>query len=132
MTSNTTPASGVTVALLEDDAIVRMGTELFLDESGYGVVAGGSADALSKAIASSGRRPEILVSDYRLGGATALDAVEQVMKALGERIPVVITTGDTTSTVRDEIARRGWRLLLKPYRASDLLSLLEQASPPAA
>ena len=119
----------VTVALLEDDAIVRMGTELFLDESGYGVVAAGSADALTNAIADDGRSPGILVSDYRLGGSTALDAVEHVMSAIGRRIPVVITTGDTSVLVREEIARRGWQLLLKPYRASDLLSILEQAEP---
>ena len=102
-----------------------MGTEVFLEESGYSVVAAGNAAALAGRITKAGCRPDLLVSDYRLGVETAPLAVARIMAELGGvRLPVVITTGDTSPAVRDDITGRGWLLLHKPYRPTELLSLL--------
>ena len=116
----------ITVTLIEDDAMVREGMETFLRSAGYLVISGASADDLSWKIGESGVRPDVLLCDYRLGPATALEAVPEAMRAIDAQVPVIILTGDSSTDVRDLIRARGWHRMLKPYTPHELLFMLSQ------
>lgn len=115
------------VAVLEDDAILRLAITAFFDAQGTEVLAGSNGSEVAALVAMTRLRPTIIIADYRLGATTAMDEVPEVMAALPEDVTVVITTGDTSPETRDLIAACGWRLLTKPYRPQDILSIMEAA-----
>ncbi|HYF89220.1 response regulator [Azospirillum sp.] len=115
------------VAVLEDDAIVRLAITAFFDAQGTEVLAGSNGSEVAALVAMTRLRPTIIIADYRLGATTAMDEVPEVMAALPEDVTVVITTGDTSPETRDLIAACGWRLLTKPYRPQDILSIMNAA-----
>ncbi|WP_448189838.1 response regulator [Azospirillum sp. sgz301742] len=116
----------ITVTLIEDDALVRAGTEAFLRAAGYLVISGATGDDLVWKITESGIRPDVLLCDYRLGTATALDAVPEAMDVIKAKVPVIILTGDSSPEVREAIQVRGWHRMLKPYTPNELLFMLSQ------
>lgn len=115
------------VAVLEDDAIVRLAITAFFDAQGTEVLAGTTGSEVAALVFMTRLRPTIIIADYRLGATTAVDEVPEVMAALPEDVTVVITTGDTSPETRDLIAACGWRLLTKPYRPHDILSIMNAA-----
>ena len=116
----------ITVTLVEDDALVREGTEAFLRAAGYLVIAGASGSDLAWKITESGIRPDVLLCDYRLGATTALDAVPEALNVIKTKVPVIILTGDSSPDVTAKIQERGWHRMLKPYTANELLFMLSQ------
>ena len=115
------------VVVLEDDAIVRLAITAFFDAQGTEVLAGANGSEVAALVAMTRLRPTIIIADYRLGATTAMDEVPEVMAALPEDVTVVITTGDTSPETRDLIGACGWRLLTKPYRPQDILSIMNAA-----
>lgn len=116
----------ITVTLIEDDALVREGTEAFLRAAGYLVITGATGGDLAWKITESGIEPDVLLCDFRLGGSTALDAVPEVMEIIKAKVPVIILTGDSSPEVSEAILARGWRRMLKPYTPNELLFMLSQ------
>jgi PAS domain S-box-containing protein len=111
------------ILLVEDDAAVRNATGLLLRVEGYTVRPAGS---LSEALEClrSGAHIDLVITDYHLGAQeTGTQVIAQVRERLGEALPAVLITGDTSSAVR---ALESPRLLLasKPIRADELLELL--------
>lgn len=115
------------VAVLEDDAIVRLAITAFFDAQGAEVVAGATGSEVAALVAATRLQPTIIIADYRLGQTTAMDEVPELMAALPGDVTVVITTGDTSPETRDVIAACGWRLLTKPYSPQDIISILNSA-----
>ncbi len=116
----------ITVTLIEDDAMVREGTEAFLRAAGYLVISGATAADLVWKITESGVRPDVLLCDYRLGATTAVEAVPEALAVIEFKVPVVILTGDSSPEVKEEITARGWHRMLKPYTPHELLFMLSQ------
>lgn len=116
----------ITITLIEDDPMVREGTEAFLRSAGYLVLTGASAEDLGWKITESGVKPDVLLCDFRLGGMTALEAVPEAMRSIGARVPVIVLTGDSSPEAHDAIRARGWHRMLKPFTPQDLLFMLSQ------
>lgn len=117
------PLESLRVLLVEDDAAVRDATGMLLRLEGYAVLTAGSLTEALECI-GSGERIDLLITDYHLGGNdTGTEVITRAREHLGETLPAVLITGDTSSTIR---ALEGPRLRLasKPIRAKDLLSLL--------
>ena len=101
---------------------------------GWGVEAV-TARSLSCALArlpESGRYPDVIVSDYRLGaGASGVDAIRRIRHELGMAIPAMIITGDTAPKSLRVIQASGYCYLPKPVTAErlrvELSKLLETA-----
>ena len=115
------------VAVLEDDAIVRLAITAFFDAQGAEVLAGATGSELAALVAETRIQPTIIIADYHLGPTTAMDEVPEVVAALPCDVTVVITTGDTSPETRDLIAACGWRLLTKPYHPQDIISIMNAA-----
>ncbi len=126
------PLESLRVLLVEDDPAVRDATGMLLRLEGYAVRTAGSLTEALECI-GSGQRIDLLITDYHLGSnETGTEVIARARERLGETLPAVLITGDTSSTIR---ALEGPRLRLanKPIRAKDLLSLLRALRPsPAA
>jgi signal transduction histidine kinase/CheY-like chemotaxis protein len=106
------------VLLVEDDDSVAAAVSAMLIELGYRVVR--AADAPSAlAILDRGQEPiDLMFSDMVMPGPMDGAALAEIVLQRRPDLPVVLTTG--FSEAADSAARKGLRLLAKPYRIDAL------------
>jgi len=127
------PADAGLIAVVEDEAIVLVGYQMLFESWGYAVVAAGSADDALRQLTDGGRRPDIIVADYRLkNGCTGIEAVRQIQAAFGSAIPGILVTGDTAADRLREAAASGLPILHKPVNGKQLQQLISQSLANAA
>jgi signal transduction histidine kinase/ActR/RegA family two-component response regulator len=115
-----------TLVLLVDDesAILRGMAELF-DNWNIDLVTAHSAAEAEQWLASLGRVPDVIVSDYRLPDDTdGIEVIERLRQKFGRDIPAILVTGDTAPDTILRISRAGFPLLHKPLRPAKLRALL--------
>jgi PAS domain S-box-containing protein len=119
--------AGRFAVVVDDEVIVLMGMEAMLRSWGYDVLAVPSADAAIEGLREGGRRPDIIVSDYRLReGKVGTNAVQVIRAAVGADIPALIITGETGGLVLQDAAEHRLPVLHKPVPASTLRQELER------
>jgi two-component system, sensor histidine kinase len=85
-------ASAKLVVVIDDDPMVLEGMSGLLRSWGYQVLTAATEDAALASLAAQGRRPDLIVCDYRLaGGRNGVQAVEQLREAF--EIPALIISG---------------------------------------
>lgn len=111
------------VVVIEDDALVLDATGGLLRSWGFEVVTAESyAEAVNHLI-KMGRRPDLIVCDYRLSeGATGIDAIESLRNAF--EIPALLISGDGSSP-QSNAASRAYQLLHKPVNAARFRALVD-------
>ena len=112
------------VLLVEDDAAVRGATRMLLKVEGYRVTA---VDSLAEALqhVRDGNGVDLLVSDYHLSeGETGTQVIAALREALGISLKAVLTTGDTSSAIKELPRDPYLRVASKPIEADELLTLL--------
>ncbi|HEY0835889.1 MAG TPA: PAS domain S-box protein [Azospirillum sp.] len=118
---------GRLAVLVDDDAIVLMGLQLILAEWGYEVLTAGSADQAMERLEGEGRRPDIVVADYRLReGRVGTEAILRVRERFGATIPGVILTGETGPECLHDAATHGLRVVHKPVTPRQLSATLNE------
>lgn len=121
-----TGADGMTVAILETDAVLCLSLDMAFDAWGMRLLSGGSVTALLHTVQGSGRRPDVLVADLAHGIETAFPtSVDRILAALGRAVPVIVTTGNRTRKEAAALLDRGWVLLEKPYAPETLRTVVE-------
>ncbi|HEY6094810.1 MAG TPA: ATP-binding protein, partial [Gallionellaceae bacterium] len=119
---------GVAVALVEDDEDIRHTVAALMRQWGCRVSDGAMPDEVMPALNAGGRRPDILVCDYRLPlGVTALDVIRQMREQWGSSLPALVLTGDTEAQTLLDIQGSGARLLHKPITPARLRSVMYAA-----
>jgi CheY-like chemotaxis protein len=84
------------IAVIDDDALVLEATGALLTSWGYRVLTANSDRVALARIGEHKRRPDLIISDYRLSkGRTGIDVIAQLRAALAAPIPAVIISGDT-------------------------------------
>lgn len=114
------------VVIIEDDPLVLDATEGLLRSWGCQVVAAESYDAAMGRLAQIGRRPDLIICDYRLSaGENGVEAIQSLRHAF--EIPALLISGDPTSPPGE---RRfgGYDLLHKPLDAAAFRAALISAS----
>jgi CheY-like chemotaxis protein len=77
------------------------------------------------ALASGGRRPDLILSDYRLPGEhDGIGVVARFRARYGDELPGVLITGDTGEEAIQAITRSGLRVMYKPLQPAKLRALL--------
>jgi PAS domain S-box-containing protein len=112
------------VLLVEDNEAVRRATCLLLELEGYDVT---PAASLSEALqhAQQGYKPDLLITDYHLNdGETGTQVIAVLREILGSSLKAVLTTGDTSSAIKQLPRDPYLRITSKPIKACELLSLL--------
>lgn len=113
------------VLLVEDDDSVAAAVSGMLSELGYRVVR--AADAASALmVLDRGEEPiDVMFSDMVMPGPMDGAALAEAVRQRRPDLPIVLTTG--FSEAADSAARKGLRLLAKPYRIEALATELAAA-----
>jgi CheY-like chemotaxis protein len=114
------------VVVIDDDPLVLEATGGLLLSWGCQVVAAESCDEAMTRLFEIGRRPDLIVCDYRFPqGPTGVDAIEMVRGVF--EIPALLISGDATCPQPDTSLGR-YRLLHKPLNAETFRSVLVDTS----
>ena len=114
------------VVVIDDDPLVLEATCGLLSSWGCTVVTALSCNAALARLAELGRRPDLIVCDYRLSaGAIGTDAIEDLRNAF--EIPALLVSGDGGSPPSDG-GNGGYHLLHKPVDAATFRAALIDAS----
>jgi signal transduction histidine kinase len=117
--------SGSLVLCIDNERAVLDGMRQLLTGWGCRVVCTGSAEEAVAAVVSSADKPRAILADYHLDhGATGLDAIMAVRKALGVDVPAVVITADHSPEVQGLLRDAGVPLLRKPLKAAALRSVV--------
>jgi len=119
---------GGRILLVEDDVRVARAWSLLLAAEGFQVDQASTLDELAQLIETGGAPPDLLISDFHLGGgSTAIDAVRLVRNTYGQHLPVFIVSGDTSKVVDEARVVDNSLLMRKPVDADRLLRLARDA-----
>jgi len=122
------------IVVIEDERNVLEALKRLLILGGHRVYADRSAqlakDALrTSTISLAEVRVDLIIADYRLGdGTTGIEAIGDIRRYIGENIPAVIVTGDTSPERLKEVMALGELILHKPIDGDDLLRTIEWIS----
>jgi DNA-binding NarL/FixJ family response regulator len=94
-----TTAAPVRVLLVDDDALVRAGLTMMLDNFDGIEVAGAIADGTEVAAAVNTHRPDVVLMDIRMPGMDGLTATESLRARRDPPEVIVLTTFDTDEHV---------------------------------
>jgi signal transduction histidine kinase/CheY-like chemotaxis protein len=118
------PRGSGEVLLVEDDEGVAKIAAQLLDMIGYRVQWVQDAQT-ALALLIGGRSFDLLFSDIVMpGGMSGLDLARRVRRHFPE-LPILLASGFSTTAA--EVAREGFAIIAKPYRADALAGAIEQA-----
>ena len=82
------------------------------------------ATTLLAAMGETGRYPDLIVADYRLGhGELGTDAVARLRAELGLPIPAVLISGDASAAALSAMRASQCEVMLKPVLPGELQAL---------
>jgi CheY-like chemotaxis protein len=112
------------VVIIDDDPVILDAMQGLLRGWGYKVVAAASETAALVCLGELGRRPDLIICDYRLGeGQIGVTAIERLRHAF--EIPAFIVTGETASDPLTRAEHAGIDVLHKPVDPTSLNALLK-------
>ncbi|MGQ0429751.1 MAG: hybrid sensor histidine kinase/response regulator [Gammaproteobacteria bacterium] len=118
-------AKGAVILLVEDDDAVRGATELYLRAIGHTPIAAGSRAEAESALAAAERPPDLIISDYHLGGGeTGVDAILAARRHAGRLLPALLLSGDTSTAMRQLADLPACRVLNKPVDVEQLANAI--------
>src|SRR5882672_490462 len=121
------PARGKLVVVIDDDALVRDAMGGLLRRWGCLVVTAESESAALAGLAGDDRRPDLIISDYRLaGGHTGIEAIQRLRNIFRAPIPAFLITGDIAPERLSEASANGFHLMHKPVGPMALRAMLNQ------
>jgi two-component system, sensor histidine kinase len=120
--------TGKLAVVIDDDEHVLDATGGLLRSWGFRVVTALDFDEALRQLAGTGRRPDLIVCDYRLSkGCTGVEAIQGLRCAF--EIPALLISGDATCPQSD-LGRSGYQLLRKPLNAEAFRAALMEACTP--
>lgn len=73
---------------------------------------------------ANGLRPDLLISDFQMPGMNGLDLTREIRRQLQEDLPVIVMTGDLSTTKIDEARLSNCSAFLKPISVEQLMPLI--------
>jgi len=117
--------AGSRIALVEDEAPVRVALARLLRLANYEVLAYASGEEFLTSLAES--RPLCAILDVHLPGLSGIE-VQRRLRSDRAQVPVVfITASDDPSLEREASESGGLRLLRKPFSSDELLAAVASA-----
>lgn len=119
-------ASPSTLLLVEDDVSVRTSMQRFLSSLGHTVVSAASLDQ-ALALVNTGPRLDLLLTDFHLpGDKTGYDVIRQVRETLGESLPAIMLSGDTSEEIEEMSHEVDVCFVSKPIDPRRLVELVQE------
>lgn len=120
--------AGAVILLVEDDDAVRQATELYLRAIGHVPIAAANRREAEAALARTDRRPDLIITDYHLGGGeTGIDAIAAARRHAGRTLPALLLSGDTSTALQRLADLPACRVLSKPVDVEQLSSAIAGA-----
>jgi two-component system, response regulator PdtaR len=113
------------VLLVDDEALIRMGMRVMLEDLGYQVIgeAADGEEAIEKVAALD---PDVVIMDIKMPGMDGLEATRRIMAE--HPVPVIVLTAYNQRSLVEEAADAGvLAYLMKPVRESDIGPAIEVA-----
>ena len=112
----------VRVLLVDDDALVSMGTASMLMDLGHSVLEASSAAHAIRLIESDAQF-DVVVTDYAMPGMNGFDLATRI-RQIKPNLPIVLATGYAELPLQVDV---GFPRLAKPYTQEELAQALEAA-----
>lgn len=110
---------GIFAVVINDEKESRFAMELLLRQWGCHVVTARSGEEAIELLANHLRTPDLIVSDYRLGGGlSGLSAIRRIREQCEQDVPAIILTGDVSA--EDLQTLEGVVVLYKPVNVERL------------
>ena len=110
---------------VEDDEITRIATKALLTELGILVEQAASLEELEREIAFTERRPDLVITDYRLpDGRSAEDVVAVFVRKWDADLPILILSGEVGAAAA--VTTGNTALLKKPASATDIVHAIHR------
>ena len=118
---------------IENEAGVREAMTTLLEGWMCKVAAVDTIEAARQAVAAAGRSPDIILADLHLheGMPDGLEAIAQLRRDWGQRLPAILITADRSQEMRQRAASMGVDVLHKPVKPAALRALISQRRRPA-
>lgn len=111
----------ISVMVIDDNIGIVDGMKSLLIDWGVTCLAANSSEAAIQILQETSFIPDLLICDYHLSAEVKGPAVARaISEYLGQSIPLVVITGDTTITSDKSGGVEGHDVLYKPVRANDL------------
>jgi len=118
------------ILVVEDDPELRELLDLLLREEGHHTATAADGFAAYELVARGTVRPDLILSDYNLpNGMGGLQLAAALRKALSRPIPVIILTGDISTTAARDIGLGDCTQLNKPVKVGELRHAIQQLLP---
>ncbi len=119
--------NGKLVVVIDDDAPILEGMGSLLRSWGCRVVTGSTETSALSGLAEHDRRPDLIISDYRLSdGKTGVDVIARLRSEFSAPIPAFLISGDTNPEPLLEARANGYSLLHKPVDPMTLRAILNR------
>ena len=114
-------STGQTILVVEDNDFVRMQIVSFLQEAGYTIIEATDGD---KALDVLTPEVKLAVVDVRMEPMGGFDFIT-IVQAQGNKMPVVLVTGDQDSDLLARASQLGVNtILMKPVQKERLISMV--------
>jgi FixJ family two-component response regulator len=114
------------IAIIDDDVLVRQSLEDCMESAGYAVEGFDSAEQFLAS--GSAQNAVCLIVDVQLPGITGLELQDR-LAAADNRVPIVFVSAQETPANREKAMSRGATgFLSKPFRQDALVRLVEAAT----
>jgi two-component system, response regulator PdtaR len=113
------------VLLVDDEALIRMGMRVMLEDLGYRIV-GEAADGQEAIEKVTALDPDVVIMDIKMTGMDGLEATRRIMAT--HPVPIIVLTAYNQRSLVEEAADAGvLAYLMKPVRESDIAPAIEVA-----
>jgi two-component system, chemotaxis family, CheB/CheR fusion protein len=118
------------ILVIEDDPEMSDLLLLVLAEEGYRTSAAQDGITALDLVARGEVLPDLLLADFNLpNGMNGIQVTTKIREAMGRDVPVVILTGDISTTTLREIASRDYLQLNKPVKPQELMRVIRSLVP---
>lgn len=118
---------GLHVVVIDDELPILHGMRLLLEDHQCQVTTAQSAQLALQDCGQYRRPPDIIISDFRLRGATdGIAAIASLRKNIDAELPALLMTGDTDPRTRERAAKAGLKLIYKPIEPAQLLTTISE------
>jgi two-component system, chemotaxis family, CheB/CheR fusion protein len=118
---------GGAILIVEDDLELCELLEIVLTEDGHRVATAHDGVAAINMVARGAFRPDLVLADYNLPKAmNGIELTTRLREGLGFNIPIVILTGDISTTTLRDIAVRNIVQLNKPVTPAELTGVIRR------
>jgi PAS domain S-box-containing protein len=121
--------SNLLILVIDDEIMVGTALQAVLEGWGCKVIMTSSAGQAAERLQETGQCPDIILSDYRLGGGLlGTDAITRLRHLCGREVPALLLTGETSPTELRDAAARGLNILHKPVTPQLLAEALSEVA----